>query len=91
MGFNGAFSTGTNRGMGMPKVYLTKESKDLDAIYDYIHLQMKHQKIRQKHIAAELGLTPAAVSHMLKNQTMTLESFVIIMRMLGKDATECIR
>lgn len=71
----------------MPKVYLTQESRDLNHIYNQIFIEMKVQKLRQKHIAAELGLTPSAVSHMLNNQTLTLEAFVTIMRMLGKDVT----
>jgi len=78
-------------GYVMPKVYLIQENRDLNKLYDFIFLEMKKQKIRQKHIAAELGVTQEAVSKMLNDQTLSLKAFMVIMRMLGKDATECIK
>lgn len=75
----------------MPKVYLNDTDKQIDQIYDFITLERKKQKIRQKHIAAELGVSQPAVSKMLEEHTLTLEATVTILRMLGKDITECIR
>lgn len=75
----------------MPKVYLTESQRRLDRIYDHIYLQMRKQKIRQKHIAAELGVTQEAVSKMLSNKTLTLEAFITILGMFGEDATSCIK
>jgi len=75
----------------MPKVYLNDTDKQIDQVYDFIALERKKQKIRQKHIAAELGVSQPAVSKMLEEHTLTLEATVTILRMLGKDITECIR
>lgn len=70
---------------------LTQEARDLEDIYNFISIERKKQKIRQKHIAAELGVSQPAVSKMLEEHTLTLEATVTILRMLGKDITECIR
>lgn len=75
----------------MPKIYLIQENRDLNRLYDFIFLEMKKQKVRQKHIAAELGVTQEAVSKMLNDQTLSLKNFTIIMRMLGRDVTGCIK
>lgn len=75
----------------MPKVYLNDTDKQIDQIYDFITVERKKQKVRQKHIAAELGVSQPAVSKMLEEHTLTLEATVTILRMLGKDITECIR
>lgn len=70
---------------------LTQEARDLEDIYNFISVERKKQKIRQKHIAAELGVSQPAVSKMLEEHTLTLEATVTILRMLGKDITKCIR
>ena len=78
----------TDRGTDMPKVYFDEIDKRIDKLYDFIFLEMKRKKIRQKHMAAELGVTQAAVSSMLTNHTLTVEQFARIMWMLGKDITD---
>jgi predicted XRE-type DNA-binding protein len=75
----------------MPKVYFNETDKRIDKTYDFILLEMKKQKVRQKHIAAELGVTQPAVSKMLEDHTLSFEAFATIMTMLGKDITGCIR
>lgn len=74
----------------MPKVCLTKEQRQLNKIYRFIRGEADMQGINQKEIAEALNVTQQAVSYMLKNQSMSLEAFVTIMNLLGKDATECI-
>lgn len=74
----------------MPKVFLTEEQRQLNRIYRYILGEISMQGIRQKDIAEELGITRQAVSYMFKQKSMSLESFVKIMNLLGKDAAECI-
>ena len=69
----------------MPKVYIDETDKQIDRTYDFILLEMKKQRIRQKHIAAELGVSREAVSKMLSRHTMTFDSYVRIMKLLGKD------
>lgn len=75
----------------MPKVYFNETDKRIDKTYDFIILEMKKQKIRQKHIAAELGVTQDAVSKMLSRHTLSLEAYATIMTMLGRDITGCIQ
>lgn len=69
----------------MPKVYIDETDKQIDHTYDFILLEMKKQRIRQKHIAAELGVSREAVSKMLSRHTMTFDAYVRIMKLLGKD------
>ena len=75
----------------MPKVYLNETDKRIDKTYEFIFWEMKRQKIRQKHIAAELGVTQDAVSKMLNNHTLTFRQYATIMEMLGEDITKCIQ
>ena len=75
----------------MPKVYFNDTDKQIDQIYDFITLESKKQKIRQKHIAAELGVSQPAVSKMLEEHTLSLEAYATIMTMLGRDITGCIQ
>lgn len=69
----------------MPKVYIDETDRQIDRTYDFILLEMKKQRIRQKHIAAELGVTREAVSKMFSRHTMTFDAYVRIMKLLGKD------
>lgn len=75
----------------MPKVFFNDTDKRIDKTYDFIQLEMKKQKIRQKHIAAELGVSQPAVSKMLEEHTLSLEAYATIMTMLGRDITGCIQ
>lgn len=74
----------------MPKVFITEEQRQLNKIYRYILGEISMQGIKQKDIAEELGITRQAVSYMFKQKSMSLEAFVKIMNLLGKDAAECI-
>lgn len=74
----------------MPKVFITEEQRQLNKIYRYLLGEISMQGIKQKDIAEELGITRQAVSYMFKQKSMTLETFVKIMVLLGKDAGECI-
>ena len=81
----------SNHGAGdMPKVFITEEKRQLNKIFRYIRGEAAMQGITQKSIAEELGITRQAVSYMFRNQSMSLEAFVKIMNLLGKDAAECI-
>ena len=75
----------------MPKVYFNETDKQLDQMYDFLILECRRQKVRQKHIAAVLGVTQDAVSKMFNRRTLTLDAFAKIMGMLGKDITTCIQ
>jgi len=75
----------------MPKVYFNDTDKQIDKTYDFILLEMKKQKIRQKHIAAELGVSREAVSKMLSRHSLSFDAYARIMAMLGRDITGCIQ
>lgn len=79
-----------NGARDMPKVFITEEQRQLNKIYRYLLGEISMQGIKQKDIAAELGITRQAVSYMFKEKSMSLETFVKIMNILGKDATGCI-
>lgn len=74
----------------MPRVFLTEEERQLNKIYNFIIGECFKQKIRQKDIGEELFVSQAAVSHKFNDRTLTLEDFVKIMNLLGKDITKCI-
>ncbi|EKE70875.1 helix-turn-helix domain-containing protein [Oceanibaculum indicum] len=57
-----------------------------------ISQRMKELKIRQKQIAAVLGVTKSSVSRKLSGQlTISLPEFLIIARMLQLDVRDAIR
>lgn len=72
----------------MPKVFITKEQEQLNNIFRFVLGEISMQGIKQKDIAEELGVTRQAVSYMFKNRSMSLETFVKLMNLLGKDAAE---
>jgi CRISPR/Cas system CSM-associated protein Csm2 small subunit len=74
----------------MPKVFITEEQRQLNKIFRYIRGEAAIQGIKNKDIAEALDITPPAVTYMFKNQSMSLEAFVKVMNLLGKDAAECI-
>ncbi len=75
----------------MPKVFITQEQRQLEHIYNYIKAQCHIKKISQAHIASELGITQQAYSYKLRSKTLSLEDFVVIMNILGKDVEVCTR
>jgi transcriptional regulator with XRE-family HTH domain len=75
----------------MPKVFITQEQRQLEHIYNYIKAQCHIKKISQALIASELGITQQAYSYKLRSKTLSLEDFVVIMNILGKDVEVCTR
>ena len=75
----------------MPKVFITQEQRQLEHIYNYIKAQCHIKKISQAHMASELGITQQAYSYKLRSKTLSLEDFVVIMNILGKDVEVCTR
>ena len=69
----------------MPKVFITQEQRQLEHIYNYIKAQCHIKKISQALIASELGITQQAYSYKLRSKTLSLEDFVVIMNILGKN------
>jgi hypothetical protein len=75
----------------MPKVFITQEQRQLEHIYNYIKAQCHIKKISQALIASELWITQQAYSYKLRSKTLSLEDFVVIMNILGKDVEVCTR
>ena len=50
------------------KVILTEERQEIEKLYEDLKTSCKRLGIRQKHIAYELGITQAGVSHLLRDR-----------------------
>lgn len=75
----------------MAKVQLTEEERQLDRLYDDLEIRCKKQKLRQKHIAAELGIEQGSVSYLIRNRKLSLEQFVRIELLLGREVVTNVR
>jgi predicted XRE-type DNA-binding protein len=75
----------------MAKVQLTEEARQLDRLYDDLEIQCKKQKLRQKHIAAELDIAQGSVSYLIRNRKLSLEQFVKIQLLLGNEVRVDVR
>lgn len=74
----------------MPRVNLTKEDRQLNKIYNFILGTCYTQRIPQRVLADELGISQQAYAYKIKHRSFSLSDFVTIMNFLGKDVTECI-
>ena len=75
----------------MAKVQLTEEARQLDRLYNDTEIQCKKQKLRQKHIAAELDIAQGSVSYLIRNRKLSLEQFVKIQLLLGNEVRVDVR
>ena len=75
----------------MAKAILTEEARQLDRLYDDLEIQCKKQKLRQKHIAAELGIEQGSVSYLIRNRKLSLEQYVTIQMLLGREVVTNVR
>lgn len=67
---------------------LTEEARQLNDMYDYIKSECKRLKVRQKHLAYELGVSQPAVSHLIHDQKLSLEQYVYILCLLRRKERE---
>ena len=73
----------------MPRVNrLTEEKRIEEQLLDELHIACRRKSIKQKHIAAELGISQAAVSKLMSGKSgMSLEQFIAISLMAGRRVT----
>jgi predicted XRE-type DNA-binding protein len=75
----------------MAKAILTEEERQLDRLYDDLEIQCKKKKLRQKHIAAELGIEQGSVSYLIRNRKLSLRQFIQIQLLLGNEVNVDVR
>lgn len=73
----------------MPKVTLTRENRISDAFYKDLTWMLKEHGIKQKHLAAALGVSQPAVSKKFQNRALTVEDLIKIVTLTGEEL--CIR
>jgi len=73
----------------MPKVLITQEKRIEDQFYKDLEWSLKEKKIRQKHLAAALGVSQPAVSKKFQNRALTVEDLIKIVTLTGEEL--CIR
>ena len=72
----------------MKKVILTEERQEIEKLYENLKSDCKRLGIRQKHIAYELGITQAGVSHLIHDRKLSLEQYVYILCMVRRKESE---
>ena len=65
------------------KIYITRTSRSLYKISDYIRGELKRQDLTQEQLADRIGVKQQTISKWLRNpKTMKLENFIDIMQEL---------
>lgn len=70
------------------KAILTEEARALDKIYEDLANRCRRTNVKQKHIASELGISQAGVSHLLNHKKLSLEQYVSIMCLVNRRETD---
>ena len=66
----------------MPKVYLSEKSRTRDRVARWLVGEMRLQKISQKVLAENLGISQQVFSYKLKHGTFDVCEFIQIIRFL---------
>lgn len=74
----------------MPKGFVTQEQKQLDHIYKFIKGMSAVKGLTQTDIANALSIKQPTYSYKFRNKTLSLEDFVIIMNVLGRNVEDLI-
>lgn len=69
----------------MKRGFKTQEQETLDSIYGFIDSESHRKRLSQRQIGQELGMSQQVISYKLKNRTLTLEDYVYLMGVLGKE------
>ena len=72
----------------MPRVYLDENRRLSVRLVAWIYGELKVQKISQRAIASELGISQSAFAQKLKNYNFTFLDFLTIIRVLNPDQNE---
>lgn len=65
------------------KIYITRTSRSLSKISDYIRGELKRQNLTQQELGDRIGVKQQTISKWLRNpKTMKLENFIDIMQEL---------
>ena len=72
----------------MPKVYLTKESRNRAYLSAWVYGMMKTHGITQSQLADYLGIRQQSLNRKLKTQHFSYDDLVIIFKVFGASDTE---
>ncbi len=68
------------------KIYITRTSRSLNRISDYIRGELKRQELTQEQFSARLGVKQQTLSKWLSNpKTLKLENFIDIIQELNTE------
>lgn len=68
------------------KIYITRTSRSLNKISDYIRGELKRQELTQEQFSARLGVKQQTLSKWLSNpKTLKLENFIDIIQELNTE------
>lgn len=71
------------------KIYITRTSRSLNKISDYIRGELKRQDLTQEQLANRLGVKQQTLSKWINNpKTLKLENFINIMQELHTEKEE---
>lgn len=71
------------------KIYITRTSRSLNKISDYIRGELKRQDLTQEQLANRLGIKQQTLSKWINNpKTLKLENFIDIMQELHTEKEE---
>lgn len=71
------------------KIYITRTSRSLNKISDYIRGELKRQDLTQEQLANRLGVKQQTLSKWINNpKTLKLENFIDIMQELHTEKEE---
>ena len=71
------------------KIYITRTSRSLNKISDYIRGELKRQDLTQEQLADRLGVKQQTLSKWINNpKTLKLENFIDIMQELHTEKEE---
>ena len=73
----------------MAKVVITQEKRIEESFYKDLTWMLKEHGIKQKHLAAALGVSQPAVSKKFQNRALTVEDLIKIVTLTGEEL--CIR
>lgn len=75
----------------MPKIYITEEQRASARLAEWAYGQMKMQKISQKKVAEERGLTQQAIYNKLQRRSFDYGDFLCFVKMFQPDDKTLLR
>lgn len=75
----------------MPKVYITEEQRASARLAEWVYGQMKMQRITQKQVAKERGMSQQAIYNKLQRRSFDFEDLICFVKVFKPDDKDLIR